>query len=146
MATVIEEGAGGSDIDTAMQSWWRWRDADAYAMYWFASMMGSVGEQSVLTNRMMKVVADDPAATVTMFRVLNHQRPAGPARTSPGAGDVPRLLVEAIPEVAQRLGAAVGILHHPPMPQPVEHFDASSGPGGNPAPHVVASDEVVLGG
>lgn len=56
-----------------MQSWWRWRDADAYEMYRFASMMGSAGEQSVLTNRMMKVVADDPAAAMTLFRVLDHE-------------------------------------------------------------------------
>jgi hypothetical protein len=69
----VRAAPGSSDVDTAMQSWWRWRDADAYEMYWFASMMGSAGEQSVLTNRIMKVVADEPEATMTLFRVLNHE-------------------------------------------------------------------------
>lgn len=73
LASAIEQGLGQSDPDTAMHRWWRWRDHDAYEMYWFATTMGAPGFATPLTRGLMKDVAADAAATLTLFRVLNHE-------------------------------------------------------------------------
>jgi hypothetical protein len=55
-----------------MQRWWRWRDDDAYEMYWFASLMGRPGASSALTTRLLRDVSVDADATRSLLRVLNH--------------------------------------------------------------------------
>src|SRR5271166_476940 len=55
-----------------MQRWWRWRDDDAYEMYWFASLMGQPGASSALTTRLLRDVSVDADATRSLLRVLNH--------------------------------------------------------------------------
>jgi menaquinone-9 beta-reductase len=72
LAPSIEDGMGTTAPDAAMRRWWRWRDDDAYEMYWFASDMGAPGAASPLTTRLMRDVADDPIATQMFFGVLNH--------------------------------------------------------------------------
>jgi menaquinone-9 beta-reductase len=42
-------------------------------MYWFASDMGEPGVPSPLNTRLMRDMADDPDATRTFLRVLNHE-------------------------------------------------------------------------
>jgi menaquinone-9 beta-reductase len=56
-----------------MQRWWRWRDDDAYEMYWFASLMGQPGASSALTTRLLRDVSVDADATRSLLRVLNHE-------------------------------------------------------------------------
>jgi len=73
LALAIEDGLGNTSLDAAMQRWWRWRDDDAYEMYWFASDMGAPGAASPLTTRLMRSVAMDPTATLMFFHVLNHK-------------------------------------------------------------------------
>jgi menaquinone-9 beta-reductase len=73
LALAIEDGLGNTSLDAAMQRWWRWRDDDAYEMYWFASDMGAPGAASPLTTRLMRDVAMDPKATLMFFHVLNHE-------------------------------------------------------------------------
>lgn len=72
LADAIEKGCGATDLDTALQSWWSWRDKDAYEMYWFASLMGRPGAASPLTNRLMRDISLDPEATRSFVRILNH--------------------------------------------------------------------------
>ena len=73
LAAAIEDGLGNASLDAAMQSWWRWRDDDAYEMYWFASDMGAPGAASPLMTRLMHGLAVDPNATQMFFGVLNHE-------------------------------------------------------------------------
>jgi len=73
LAAAIEDGLSNADLDTAMQSWWRWRDDDAYEMHWFASDMGAPGAASPLMKWLMRGLAADPNATLMFFGVLNHE-------------------------------------------------------------------------
>src|SRR2546426_5592778 len=42
--TLFRSGlGGGAGIDAQLRRWWRWRDQDAYEMYWFASDLGAAG-------------------------------------------------------------------------------------------------------
>ena len=72
LAHTIENALDAMDFDAAMQSWWRWRDEDAYEMYWFASLMGRPGAASPLTNRLLREVSTDTEAVRSFLRVLNH--------------------------------------------------------------------------
>jgi len=73
LAAFVEDGLGNTDPDAAMQHWWRWRDDDAYEMYWFAKDIGAPGVSSPLTTRLLRDIAVDPEATQMFFRVLNHE-------------------------------------------------------------------------
>jgi menaquinone-9 beta-reductase len=73
LGPAIEDGLGNTSLDAAMQRWWRWRDDDAYEMYWFASDMGAPGAATPLMTRFMQNLAADPATTMAFFRVLNRE-------------------------------------------------------------------------
>ncbi|MGA5465295.1 NAD(P)/FAD-dependent oxidoreductase [Mycobacterium sp. NPDC050041] len=68
----------GRAVDAATRRWWRWRDRDAYPMYWFATDMGAPGPPTPLVTEMLRDISIDPVATQTMLRVLNHE--VGPQR------------------------------------------------------------------
>ncbi|HEU4361407.1 MAG TPA: NAD(P)/FAD-dependent oxidoreductase [Mycobacterium sp.] len=72
LARDIEAALGTTNLDTAMQRWWRWRDNDAYEMYWFASRVGQPGISSPLTTRLLRGISADAAATRSFLRVVNH--------------------------------------------------------------------------
>ena len=73
LAPAIEVGLGDTSPDASMQRWWRWRDNDAYEMYWFASDMGAPGASSPLNTRLLQDLAVDPKAIQMFVRVLNHE-------------------------------------------------------------------------
>jgi 2-polyprenyl-6-methoxyphenol hydroxylase-like FAD-dependent oxidoreductase len=73
LAEAIEDNFGNTNLDAAMQRWWRWRDKDAHEMYWFAGDMGEPGVVSPLNARLLGDIAGDVEATRTFFRVLNHE-------------------------------------------------------------------------
>ncbi|MGH3850442.1 MAG: NAD(P)/FAD-dependent oxidoreductase, partial [Pseudonocardiaceae bacterium] len=73
LAWAIVDGLGNSSLDTAAQQWWRWRDYDAYEMYWYARNVGAPGVTSPLFTRVLRDIAADPDATRTFLRVLNHE-------------------------------------------------------------------------
>ncbi|OMC09424.1 NAD(P)/FAD-dependent oxidoreductase [Mycobacterium sp. SP-6446] len=72
LADSIEDGMGNSSPDDAIQRWWRWRDADAYEMHWFARDFGRPGASTPFNTRLMKDLGADPIATQRLFGVLNH--------------------------------------------------------------------------
>lgn len=92
LATAIVDGLGNSNLDAAAQQWWRWRDHDAYEMYWYARDVGAAGATSPLIMRMLRDIAADPDATRTFLRILNHDvRPSQvftPARLARAAAGV----------------------------------------------------------
>jgi menaquinone-9 beta-reductase len=85
LAGAIDDGLGNSSPDAAMHRWWRWRDDDAYEMYWFASDMGAPGPSSPLTTRLLQDIAGDPDATQMFFAVLNHDARPSQLFTRPRA-------------------------------------------------------------
>jgi menaquinone-9 beta-reductase len=74
LATVIERALGGGvSADRAFRDWWRWRDRDAWEMYWFAHEMGASGAPPLLVQEIQKRIATDPKLTERLLRVLNHE-------------------------------------------------------------------------
>jgi 2-polyprenyl-6-methoxyphenol hydroxylase-like FAD-dependent oxidoreductase len=70
-------GDGAGNPDEILREWWRWRDEDAWEMYWFAHDMGAAGPSPPLRREAERRIAADPALTAAMVRVLNHeQRPS----------------------------------------------------------------------
>jgi 2-polyprenyl-6-methoxyphenol hydroxylase-like FAD-dependent oxidoreductase len=74
LASVIERTLGGEvPADLAFHDWWRWRDRDAWEMYWFAHEMGAPGAPPLLVQEIQKRIASDPKLTEGLVRVLNHE-------------------------------------------------------------------------
>jgi 2-polyprenyl-6-methoxyphenol hydroxylase-like FAD-dependent oxidoreductase len=73
LAEAIEAGFGNSDVESATQSWWRWRDRDGYGMYWLARDMGTPGALTPLSIRLFRNIFADPDTANTFLRVLNHE-------------------------------------------------------------------------
>jgi hypothetical protein len=65
--------ADRSSVDAATKRWWRWRDRDARPMYWFATDMGVAGPSTPLVTEVLRDVAMDSEATLTLLRILNHE-------------------------------------------------------------------------
>jgi 2-polyprenyl-6-methoxyphenol hydroxylase-like FAD-dependent oxidoreductase len=108
LAEAIEEGIGCSDLDTALHRWWQWRDHDAYEMYWFAGTMGAPGYATRLTRGLMKDIAADAAATLTFFRVMNHEiRPSQLMTPSRALRATGRALRDEPRQIASILGEFV---------------------------------------
>jgi menaquinone-9 beta-reductase len=75
LARSIEDGLAGDGLDDAMQRWWRWRDHDAYEMYWYAARMGAPGPATPWANGLLREISANPAATRAFVQVLNHDIP-----------------------------------------------------------------------
>jgi menaquinone-9 beta-reductase len=74
LATAIECGLGGGPgtPDEALREWWRWRDEDAWEMYWFAHDMGAAGPTPPLLRQAQRRIAADPELITAMTRIFNH--------------------------------------------------------------------------
>ena len=71
-ATIGDAFSSGGDTDAPLQNWWRWRDRDAYEMYWLATDMGLPGTSTPLITRLLRGIADDTESTRLFGHVLNH--------------------------------------------------------------------------
>ncbi len=60
-------------VDAATRQWWRWRDSDAQPMYWFATDSGAPGPPTPVVTELLRQVAADPEATLTLLQILNHE-------------------------------------------------------------------------
>lgn len=121
LAEAISSGLAGSEsLDASLRRWWRWRDRDAYGMYWFAHDMGAPGASSPLVTAVLRGIAADPAAIQKLLDVLNHD--LSPARLlTPGrmmkaaAGalrDRPDLIRATLNEIAAQVRAEVYRTRH----------------------------------
>jgi 2-polyprenyl-6-methoxyphenol hydroxylase-like FAD-dependent oxidoreductase len=112
LADAIEAGLGGAaEIDAQLARWWRWRDQDAYEMYWFASDLGAAGLPGPLHVQVIRDLAGERAATEKMLRVLNHElRPSElftPRRLGTALARAIRQRPREIPELASELTSAI---------------------------------------
>jgi 2-polyprenyl-6-methoxyphenol hydroxylase-like FAD-dependent oxidoreductase len=69
--TVSALGAGGGPDET-LRKWWRWRDEDAWEMYWLAEEMGAAGPTPPIRREAQRRIAAEPERAAAMVRVLNH--------------------------------------------------------------------------
>ena len=74
-SALAEAVAGADDVDAATHGWWRWRDRDAWAMYWFSAELGADGPLPALSREMVRLLADDPTQVDRLMRVFDHQIP-----------------------------------------------------------------------
>jgi menaquinone-9 beta-reductase len=68
---ALDCGHGGTD--EILRDWWRWRDQDAWEMYWLAHDMGASGPTPPLRREVERRIAADPELSTAMVRVLNHE-------------------------------------------------------------------------
>jgi menaquinone-9 beta-reductase len=76
LAPAIEASLGGAQPDDApLRDWWRWRDDDAWEMYWFAQDLGAAEGEQHLNAAAGARFASEPAVVETLLRILNHEVP-----------------------------------------------------------------------
>jgi 2-polyprenyl-6-methoxyphenol hydroxylase-like FAD-dependent oxidoreductase len=73
LATAIEAGLGDGELARHLDAWWRWRDDDAWEMYWFASDMGAAGPNPRLVPEVMRGLRRERDGAEKFLRVLNHE-------------------------------------------------------------------------
>ena len=75
LAGVIVRALDGSapSPDQALTEWWRWRDEDAWEMYWFAHDMGAAGPTPPLLRQVQRRIAADKELLEATTRVFNHE-------------------------------------------------------------------------
>jgi 2-polyprenyl-6-methoxyphenol hydroxylase-like FAD-dependent oxidoreductase len=71
LARAIEDALSDGDGARPLRDWWRWRDHDAWEMYWFAHDLGAVHQSSVLSRLLQRRLAEDPAFLFRAIQVLN---------------------------------------------------------------------------
>jgi menaquinone-9 beta-reductase len=76
LAADIERGlaAGPEETDSILRDWWRWRDEDAWEMYWFAHDVGAAGPTPPVLREIQRRIASDPELAEGMVHVFNHDR------------------------------------------------------------------------
>jgi 2-polyprenyl-6-methoxyphenol hydroxylase-like FAD-dependent oxidoreductase len=76
LAPAIEASLGGAQPDDApLLDWWRWRDEDAWEMYWFAQDIGAAEGEQYLNAAAGARFAAEPAVVEKLLRILNHEVP-----------------------------------------------------------------------
>ena len=78
-AITLALGGGHGDPDEILRDWWRWRDEDAWEMYWFAHDMGAAGLTPPVRREAQRRIAADPKLTTALGRVFNHDLPPSEA-------------------------------------------------------------------
>jgi 2-polyprenyl-6-methoxyphenol hydroxylase-like FAD-dependent oxidoreductase len=66
-------GGGAGSPDPILREWWRWRDEDAWEMYWFAHDMGVAGPTPPLLRQVQRRIAADSELLEATVRVFNHE-------------------------------------------------------------------------
>jgi menaquinone-9 beta-reductase len=72
-AIELALGGGSGAPDQALRDWWRWRDEDAWEMYWFAHDMGAAGPTPPLLRHAQRRIAADPKLLTATLRLFNHE-------------------------------------------------------------------------
>jgi 2-polyprenyl-6-methoxyphenol hydroxylase-like FAD-dependent oxidoreductase len=75
LAVTIERALSGGNgrADDILREWWRWRDEDAWEMYWLAHDLGAPGPTPLLLRAVQRRVAADRDLTRATVRMFNHE-------------------------------------------------------------------------
>jgi menaquinone-9 beta-reductase len=75
LAAAIQRalGGGAGTADEILHDWWRWRDEDAWEMYWFSHDLGAAGPTPPLLRQAQRRIAADPELTAATVRIFNHE-------------------------------------------------------------------------
>ena len=85
LAPAIVAGLGSGDIDSRLVEWGRWRDRDAWEMYWFATDLGAPGPTSPLVREMIRRLVAGARGPERFMRVFDHDLAPSKVFTPPRA-------------------------------------------------------------
>ncbi|MBV9292094.1 MAG: FAD-dependent monooxygenase [Frankiales bacterium] len=88
-AAIVSGLSGRLPLPESLNGYWRWRDEDAWPMYWFANDLGAPGPTTPLRAHVQQLIAGSPGRTEQLLRVLDHE-------ISPSAVTSPGLLLRAL--------------------------------------------------
>ncbi len=73
LATDLIAGLGGTaPLDDALAAWWKWRDADALDMYWFAADVGAAGPAPAVLVEFLRDLAASPDGIWDFLALFHH--------------------------------------------------------------------------
>jgi 2-polyprenyl-6-methoxyphenol hydroxylase-like FAD-dependent oxidoreductase len=72
LAETIDAGMRVGELTHHLSDWWRWRDEDAWDMYWFANDMGAAGSIPGMAVEIIRGLSRERDGAEKFLRVLNH--------------------------------------------------------------------------
>jgi hypothetical protein len=81
LAAAIEQGFAKSRIDAHTHEWWRWRDRDAWQMYWTNCLIGEPYLPEAIADAIFEPGSRDPETALRLAGILNKTVP--PLRAIP---------------------------------------------------------------
>jgi 2-polyprenyl-6-methoxyphenol hydroxylase-like FAD-dependent oxidoreductase len=75
LAPAIVSGMSEGSLDAGLVEWWRWRDRDAWDMYWFARDLGAAGPTPLFLREVVRQL-QTTGKIDRFFEVMDHARPA----------------------------------------------------------------------
>lgn len=110
LAPAIEAELGDSRHASCIREWARWRDDDAWEMYWFAADMGAAGPTPALVRDMFRDLNRRSGGTENLLRILNHDLPPSKVFTAARAGRSLVSLARTRPRQLRQLASEAGQL------------------------------------
>ncbi|WP_282777666.1 hypothetical protein [Nocardia sp. CC201C] len=104
---LIDGLSPGGDLDEELAAWWRWRDRDAWQMYWANSLLGEPQLPDGSADALFELAARDDALAMDFARIFNKKvtplrAAAAPPRLARFAPGVPRSHVGLAPAELSR--------------------------------------------
>lgn len=75
LAVAIQQGFQTAQIDDQMRHWWRWRDLDAWQMYWTNCLIGEPYLPESIADAIFGPGAKDPHTALRLAGILNKTTP-----------------------------------------------------------------------
>jgi flavin-dependent dehydrogenase len=105
LAPAIVAGLSDGTLDQRLQAWAKWRDEDAWEMYWFAAQIGAPGPTSPLVREMIRQVTNRPGGADRFLQIFDHALPPSQLFTPM------RALMAGLSLVANRTASPRLVLH-----------------------------------
>lgn len=70
LAARIVAGLDAGNIDDELLEWWRWRDTDAFEMYWAASTLGELTNPAAVTDAAFRTLDRNDAALQGVLQAI----------------------------------------------------------------------------